>query len=52
MKRICTAMQSYSLVILYINNEATWYLHLRAIKFCELYKNLGPGGITGPKEKK
>lgn len=32
MKRICTAMQSYSPIILYINNKATWDLHLRAIK--------------------
>lgn len=32
MKRICTAMQSYSLVILWINNKATWDLCLKGKK--------------------
>lgn len=43
-------MQSYSLIILYISNKATWDLQLRAIQLCELYKNLAPGGDAGPKE--
>lgn len=50
MKRICTAMQSYSLIILYINSKASWDLHLRTIQLCVLYEKLGPGGDSGLEE--